>query len=46
MAGGHVWLGACMVRGVHGQGVCVARGHEWLGACVVKGMHGWGGVHG
>ena len=33
---GHVWQGACMVRGVHGMGgICGrgmhSRGHAWLG---------------
>ena len=43
--GGHVWQkGACMVKGVHGEGgMCGKGGHAWQRgrACVAKGgMYG------
>ena len=37
---GHVWWGACMARGMHGRGACVAGGHVCWEACMVGGMCG------
>ena len=34
---GHVWWGACMVRGA-----CAAGRHAWLGTYMVGGLHGGG----
>ena len=58
MAGGHVWLGACMAGCMHGRGCAWPQGHAWpgghawlrdmhgRGACMAGGVHGLRGMHG